>query len=99
MAEHLLKNAHHLQEYAIETETVPELDSLPDQPANQVNYIITRGLSPLSDKHLSKLLPKYWHRIPFNSILVSVLLIAILNTRTSVKAFNVDQCKRTRNLV
>ena len=35
MAEHLLKNAHQLQEYAIETETVPELDSLPDQPATQ----------------------------------------------------------------
>ena len=55
MAEHLLKNAHQLQEYAIETETVPELDSLPDQPATQVNYIITRDLSPLSDKHRSQI--------------------------------------------
>ena len=52
MAEHLLKNAHQLQEYAIETETVPELDNVPEQPATQVNYIIARDLSPLS--HLSQ---------------------------------------------
>ena len=36
MAEHLLKNAHRLQEYAIETETVPDLDTIPEQPAKQV---------------------------------------------------------------
>ena len=39
MAEHLLKNAHRLQEYAIETETVPDLDSLPQQPINQVKPV------------------------------------------------------------